>query len=188
MLYRLMKKYSKHRILTNRYATAFFELAQDKNNLDSVLEDFEKFVDTSKMAPELLEVVKDEEIPLAKRHFVIREVAKKLSIKSFVLEAILLLVDKNRVNLLESILESFREKKESLERLMHVEVQIADESLTSSFKKQIEQVLTGILKKRVFCEVKINPVLIGGAVIRIGDVSLDASVLGRLKQMQKELS
>jgi len=94
-----------------------------------------------------------------------------------------LLVDRNRIGVLESIAQKFLElsyKQESIE--------IA--KITSSIQLSAEQqkeiaeklkIITGA--KQIKLALKIDPQLIGGFTIEIGSKMIDTSIRGQLKQI-----
>ena len=99
------------------------------------------------------------------------------------LKFLLLLVDRNRIQVLESIAQKFLElsyKQESIE--------IA--KITSSIQLSAEQqkeiaeklkVITGA--KQIKLALKVDPQLIGGFTIEIGSKMIDTSIRGQLKQI-----
>lgn len=76
---------------------------------------------------------------------------------------------------------------EEFERMAHVKAQVANPSLVSTIKDRIEKILSDTLKKKVVCETRVDPSLIGGAIVKIGDIVVDASVVGRLERMKEDL-
>ena len=182
-----MKKNLKYKALANRYAKAVFELASEENLIGPVSEELTRFLDVFRKFPDMFLVLNDEEIGLSKRKRIVTEVAKAISLSPLVTNFIFLLLDKERIELFERITESFVEMKESFEKLSRVEASVADSASTHLFKNKVEKVLSLVLKKRVLCDVKVSPKIIGGAIIKIGDVSLDASVAGELKKMKEQL-
>jgi F-type H+-transporting ATPase subunit delta len=103
------------------------------------------------------------------------------------LKFLLLLVDRNRIQVLESIAQKFLElsyKQESIE--------IA--KITSSIQLSAEQqkeiaeklkVITGA--KQIKLALKVDPQLIGGFTIEIGSKMIDTSIRGQLKQISSLL-
>merc|ERR1711988_735310 len=108
-------------------------------------------------------------------------------ISSSTLKFLLLLVDRNRIEVLESIAQKFLElsyKQESIE--------IA--KITSSIQLSAEQqkeiaeklkVITGA--KQIKLALKIDPQLIGGFTIEIGSKMIDTSIRGQLRQISSLL-
>lgn len=59
--------------------------------------------------------------------------------------------------------------------------------LSDAEKAEIEKRLGAYLKKTVIADVKEDPSLIGGLVVKVGDLVLDASVLRQLSRMKEKL-
>jgi F-type H+-transporting ATPase subunit delta len=66
---------------------------------------------------------------------------------------------------------------------VEVEVRTA-EPLTAEMLSQVEQQLTASLGKQVDLQTRIDPALMGGMVVRVGDTVYDGSLLSRLEQMR----
>lgn len=92
----------------------------------------------------------------------------------------------NRLSVLPVIRALFEDLKAEAEKTLDVEVQTAYELST----KQL-QTLAAALSKRLDRTVNpqqvVNPALIGGLVIRAGDVVVDGSVRGKLSQLAESL-
>ena len=104
-------------------------------------------------------------------------------IGSSTLKFLLLLVDRNRIQVLESIAQKFLElsyKQESIE-IAKITSSI---QLSAQQQKEIAEklkVITGA--KQIKLALKIDPQLIGGFTIEIGSKMIDTSIRGQLKQI-----
>jgi len=182
-----MKNHLHYGIIANRYAKAVFELAHEEGKSKEVLAEFELFEKMLSDMPMLPRALQDEKVALASRLAIISDVSKVLSLSPLVCNTLLLLIQKDRFHLFAKIIASYRTTAEHLERLSHVSARIADANLTAIFQERIEKILFDILKHPVQCDITVDSSLIGGAVVRMGDISLDASVSGRLEKMREEL-
>ncbi len=92
----------------------------------------------------------------------------------------------DRLAVLPTIRELFEDLKAQAEKTLDVEVQTAYELSTAQL-----QTLAAALSKRLDRTVNpqqvVNPALIGGVVIRAGDVVVDGSVRGKLSQLAESL-
>ncbi len=70
-----------------------------------------------------------------------------------------------------------------LQGQLEVEVRTA-EPLSAELRSQIEQQLTVSLGKHVDLQTQVDPTLIGGMVVRVGDTVYDGSLLNRLEKMR----
>lgn len=94
--------------------------------------------------------------------------------------------DNDRLDVLPTIRELFEELKAEAEKTLDVEVQTAFE-LTSAQLQTLAAALSKRLDRTVNPQQVVNPALIGGVVIRAGDVVVDGSVRGKLSQLAESL-
>lgn len=97
-----------------------------------------------------------------------------------------LLVEKRRVFVLPEIYLQYQNLRADHEKTLGVEV-FSFLSLTDKQKSSLKDRLSKKLKRDVSLDIKIDPSLLGGAVIKAGDYVLDGSVKGKLSLMQQEL-
>jgi F-type H+-transporting ATPase subunit delta len=60
--------------------------------------------------------------------------------------------------------------------------------LTASQKASLQQTLERLTGKKIQAKYSLDPALLGGAVVRIGDTIYDGSVKSRLNKMRARLS
>ena len=97
-----------------------------------------------------------------------------------------LLLENGRVSVLPEISEHFETLKAQVEN--SVEVTVTSASVLSEARKQeITRALEARLGREVHLESEIDENLIGGAVIRAGDVVIDGSVRSRLDRLANTL-
>lgn len=98
-----------------------------------------------------------------------------------------LLATNKRLPLLAEIARMFEELKAERERVVDVEVISA-----FSMNDDAQQKLAAALKRRLQCDVKLNTTvdksLIGGLVVRAGDLVIDGSVRGKLNKLTETMN
>jgi len=171
--------------LARPYALAAFECAQDKN----VLASWDHMLVTA------AEVAQN---PAVVRFLAQPEITAKQASKLFceVLVTVLdkekknfidLLAENKRLSLLPDIAQLFASYRAALDKTINVQVSSAV-ALDEPMKNKISAALTKRLKKQVSLECVIDPSLIGGVMVRAGDIVMDGSVQGRLKRLLDSLS
>jgi F-type H+-transporting ATPase subunit delta len=60
--------------------------------------------------------------------------------------------------------------------------------LTALQKKQLQETLERLTGRKIQAKYSLDPALLGGAVVRIGDTIYDGSVRNRLNQMRARLA
>lgn len=181
------KTFSRFGALARRYALALFDLAYEVKRVKEIQEELQRFDETLKKVPTLYIVLEDKEVSFKSKQNVIAEISKTISMSLITQNAIMLIVEKGRLGLFDSIAESYRKMAEEFECLTRVEAWVANPSLVQTVKDRVEKILSDTLKKKVVCDTLVEPLLIGGAIVKIGDIEIDASIAGRLAKMKEEL-
>lgn len=97
------------------------------------------------------------------------------------------LADNGRLAVLPQIVEAFEELKAEAEKTVNA-------VLTSAVEvdKAVQDKIVAALKKRLGCEVslecKVDESVVGGAIIRAGDMVIDGSVAGQLDRLASVMS
>lgn len=167
-----------------RYAQAAFDLARETGaDLDrwrADLEDVAAVLSESQAAP----LLADGRIVLEER---LAMLARVLDIQPLALNLARLLVQKGRSLDARAVANAFGRLADEAEGLAHAEVTTAVE-LRAEQVRGIEERLSAALGKRVSARASVDPALIGGVVLRVGDRLVDGSVRTRLRRLKKELA
>jgi ATP synthase F1 delta subunit len=167
------------------YARALFEVARDNDVLDRVHDELGEFADA-------LDENRELQVFLFSPYFSSEE--KKDGIKRIVSDAderfvnfLQLLAERHRVPALFRIRRSFDSMWAEENKLLPVTVTSAvdlDESLVQDIGRSIEE-QTG---RRVELSSKVDPNVLGGLQVRVGNMVLDATVRNRLEQLRKQVA
>lgn len=98
-----------------------------------------------------------------------------------------LLAENNRLLLLDDIAVIFEELRAEAEQSLTAEV-ISAKPLTDEQANKISAALNKRLGRDISLEVSIDESLLGGAIIRAGDLVIDGSALGKLNRLANALS
>lgn len=96
------------------------------------------------------------------------------------------LAENRRLALLPEIAALFNIYRADLERTVDIEVTAAFE-LTDEQQQKLTQALSKKLERQVSLAASVDKSLIGGAIIRTGDLVIDASVRGKLTKLADAL-
>lgn len=171
--------------LARPYAKAVFELARDAKALPAwseALGELAKLV----TAPQVARLIGHPALTKAQLAGALQQaLAGKLSAQAVAL--VRLLVENGRLAVAPAITEQFEQLRAEAESRVDVEIT----SATAVAPAQQEQ-LTAAVKKRLQRDVaidwKTDPELIGGALIRAGDLVIDGSIRGELDRLQTALT
>ena len=99
---------------------------------------------------------------------------------------LLILAENKRLALLPAVSALFSLHRADLERTVSLEVSTAFE-LTAEQKQMLIDALSKKLERKVELESSVDQSLIGGVMVRTGDLVIDASVRGKLAKMAKAM-
>ncbi len=162
------------------YARAVFEMAKDSDTLTDWSESlsFMGAIAANKEVAALLETPKMAR--QAGADVFIQLCDNKLDDKAQNL--VKTLAENNRIQLLPEISRLFEILKDDAEGSIEARVTTA-KKLTKAEEKSIATALKKRLGREVKLKVSIDKALLGGAIIKAGDLVIDGSIQGRLKKM-----
>ena len=100
---------------------------------------------------------------------------------------LLLLAQNKRLGMLPEIAVLFNAYYLALEKSSRVRV-ITATKMEENFQKKLTEALTKRIKQDVTLQCDIDPAILGGAVIHIGDRVIDGSIRGKLTRLLKNLT
>ncbi|MGE0484315.1 MAG: F0F1 ATP synthase subunit delta [Gammaproteobacteria bacterium] len=96
------------------------------------------------------------------------------------------LADAERLEIAPQVAELFERSRADAAGVVNVEV-CAAYPLNDAERQKIETAIRGRVGRECRVEASVDPALIGGAVIRIGDSVIDLSMRGRLAALEQQL-
>ncbi len=162
------------------YAVAVFRLAKEKNALTRWSETL-AFMTAVASDAQMQALDDDPRVSAAEVERVFIAVGgDKLDAQA--VNLIKLLVEYGRLNLLPEIARLFEEFKAAEEGVVEAEIIAAAQPDAAQVKALVSQLETRF-KRKVVAQVNVDPEIIGGVKIVVGDTVIDASVRGRLQEM-----
>ena len=97
------------------------------------------------------------------------------------------LAENHRLLLLPEIAAHYEELRSEVENTIDAEV-ISAVALDGAQAEKLRAALSARLKRKVRMQNSVDPALLGGAVLRAGDLVIDGSLKGRLQRLATELA
>lgn len=170
-----------------QYATALADIALEQGAAEPVKKQLEDFGAAYAESAELRSVLSSPAVERTAKHGVIEKLSARLGASRIVRNFLFIVVDNQRTHLLPEILQTFEAVIRQRQGMAEAEVTSAAE-LTAPQKTQLQQTLEGLTGRKIQAKYSLDPALLGGAVVRIGDTIYDGSVRNRLNQMRARLS
>ena len=166
-----------------RYANSLLSSAIEKGNLDKVAKDMELVYSAIKSSAELSRTLASPIVKAQLKSSILEEIFKK-KISKETMDFLKFVVEKNREDLLESIVNKFLELRDQKLGLVNVNVKSAVE-LGEDQKKRLKEKFEKLLNKKVRFNFTIDPDVVGGFVAKVGDTVYDASLKNQLEILKK---
>lgn len=170
-----------------RYAKSLLDLSKEQNAVEEVKNDmvfFEKIVDDNS---ELEAILKNPIVPLDKKQGILEGVfAGKVHVitNSF----FKLVVKKGRSSILFDTAKQFVQQYNAIKGIVTAEVTSASALTDANRAEVISLVKKELGANEVLVKEKVNPELIGGFVLKVGDRQFDASIASGLNKLKKEFA
>ena len=168
------------------YAQALLELAQSANQLDAIAQEVSDLAALLAGNNDLRQLLDSRAIGAEARRGVIERVFKG-KVSDTLYRFLQVVNTKDRLGVLPGILASFGEKLDEARGIVKVDAYVAKSLDAGQADRVAKAVGDSLGGKRVVLRQHVNPDLIGGLKLRIGDELIDASVATQLKLMQRRL-
>lgn len=168
------------------YATAIFEIAKEQNATKEFAQQIKVVIDVIEEDKQFIELLLHPKITQIEKIELIDTVFKG-KVADAITGLFIIILDKGRQNILIDVLKEFLE-------MVNEDLGIITATITSAVElnmKQLEQIKEKIqtaTKKDVTLDTKVDPALIGGMIIRVGDNIVDASISGRIRELKEGLT
>ena len=168
------------------YAVALIKAAEKANQVDAVIEEYESFLhDVLDRQPNFEAMLRSTIIGRAEKAATIRSVFASRASTIF-LNFLLVLNDHTRLNLLRPILAQLKAIRDEELGLVPVHVRAAV-PLNPTEENALRDRLAAVIAGRPVIHSEVDPELLGGLVIRVGDTVYDGSVRTRLRRLREQL-
>ncbi len=174
----------KNKLISKRYAEAYIAFAEPKTGLPRCVEDMKDVRTVLRQNPDLLYFLRAPEVPKEDKAQILDRVLGDVltdETRTF----IKYLMDKGRVAILSSIADYIR--------IVYSHGEVVDVVLRTTFPMELETIGRIKAQVEVFARKKVNlyleldPDLLGGAQLVIGNTIIDGSVRNRLMQLKKQM-
>jgi F-type H+-transporting ATPase subunit delta len=167
------------------YAQALFDAARGAGVVEPVRRELGDFVAALAASDSLRNVLSDPQIETAAKGRVLAEVTR--GGQQLLTNTLRLMLDRGRFAAVPELGQAYDALAIVEEGIVEVEV-ISAAELTSETEKKIAARIQEATGRRVELARRVDPSIVGGLVLRIGDVIVDGSVKARIRQLRRRLA
>ena len=167
-----------------RYAEAAFDVAQQDGDLEGWLDDLRNAEQVAE-DPTAVRYFRDPNVPADVKLQTVERLFN--GVRPHVMNLLRVLVTRQRTHLLPNIVREFEAMELQARGIAEADVTVA-RAVTAAEQDAITRRLSEMTGKQVHLQVHVDPSILGGIVVRIGDQLIDSSVAGRLQRLRQQLA
>ena len=175
--------------MAGRYATALFELALENNAVDAVAADLNAFDALVAGSPDLTRLVRSPVFASGEQLRALAAVLAKAEIGGVAAQFLKVVTANRRLFAVRDMLKAYRALVARHKGEVTAQVTVA-ETLNDAHRGAIQDALKSVTGKDVGLDVKVDPTIIGGLVVKLGSRMVDSSLrtkLNLIKHAMKEV-
>jgi F-type H+-transporting ATPase subunit delta len=167
------------------YAQALFDAAKEAGVVEPVRRELGEFIAALAASSSLRHVLSDPQIETRAKTRVLAEILR--GSQPLLANTMQLMVDRGRFVAVAELQQAYEALAAVEEGVVEVEVASASE-LSPETEKKIAARVQEATGRRVELARRVDPSIVGGLVLRIGDVIVDGSVKARIRQLRRRLA
>ena len=172
--------------LSRRYARALFDLGRQDGEYLKYGRELKEFVNSYKTSSDFKHAMSSPVFTMEVRKKILKAVLYKGGFSSMMRNFLSLLLDKNRISSLESINDCYLRLTDDASNISHAEITSA-KPLKKDILNRVIRTFEGITSKSIRAEVKEDPAIIGGIIVKIGDTYWDGSIKAQIEGLRESL-
>jgi F-type H+-transporting ATPase subunit delta len=170
-----------------QYANALADVALAQGAAEPVLKQLNDFGTTFADSAELRNFLFSPAVTREAKHSVIEKISARLRASKILRNFLFIIADRRRMHMLLEIIDAFQEVIRQRQGIAEAEISSAVE-LNAAQKTEFKKTLERLTGKRVEPKYSLEPALLGGAVVRIGDTIYDGSLRNQLNGLRARLA
>jgi F-type H+-transporting ATPase subunit delta len=175
-------------IVARRYARALFSLGKEQGDAELVTygQNLSGLVDALKESPQLDRIFRNPVFKVEEKKAVLNVILSKIKSKQMVINFCHLLADNNRLGFLADIQAFYAQLLDEHQGVSRGEVVTAinlDKEQRDSLKSSLEKKVN----RQLILEYTVDPRILGGLVLKVGDRIMDASLRAQLVAMKETI-
>ena len=174
--------------MAGRYATALFDLARETNAIDAVQSDLDRFDALVAESADLSRLVRSPVFSADEQLRALSAVLDRVSIGGIAANFFKLVTTNRRLFAVRDMIKAFRALVSQYKGEATAEVTVA-ERLKDEHIQALRAALNAVSGKNVDLNIKVDPAIIGGLVVKLGSRMVDTSLrtkLNAIKHAMKE--
>jgi F-type H+-transporting ATPase subunit delta len=169
--------------LAERYAAALFELADERHALDAVAGDLRELRAMLQGSPDLSRLIRSPVLSREQQGKAVAAVAESAGLSRLTADFLGIVARNRRLFAASAMIEAFLTKLAERRGEVTAEVTAA-QPLSEAQENALTEQLHRAVGRRVSVDIRIDPALLGGMVVKVGSRMVDGSLRSKLQRLQ----
>jgi F-type H+-transporting ATPase subunit delta len=169
--------------LAERYAAALFDLADERRMLDQIAEDLRQLRAMLQASGDFSRLIRSPIVTRADQAKAIGVLAERARLSSLVRDFLSVVARNRRLFAIPAIIEAFLQKLAMRRGEVNAQVTAA-QPLNDAQLETLNEQLRRSIGSRVSVDLRVDPGLIGGMVVKVGSRMVDGSIRSKLQRLQ----
>ena len=169
--------------MAGRYATALFELAQEARSIDAVSADLERFETLLNESPDLVRLVRSPVFRADDQIKALGAVMGKAGISGLAANFLLFVTRKRRLFAVRDMIRAYKALVARHKGELVAQVTAA-EPLSDTHLAALKDALKSVTRQDVKVDLRVDPAIIGGLVVKLGSRMVDSSLRTKLNAIK----
>jgi F-type H+-transporting ATPase subunit delta len=170
-----------------QYANALADIAVAQGAAEAAAKQLNAFGAVFAESAELRNFLTSPAVSREAKHGAIKKIIARMRGSKILRNFLFIIADHRRTHMLPEIIAAFQEVIRQRQGIAEAEISSAAE-LSARQKTEFKKTLERLTGKRVEPKYSLDPALLGGAVVRIGDTIYDGSLRNRLNDLRVRLA
>lgn len=171
-------------IIGKRYAVALSDTITDTTRLKTALENLQAMRQAFQTSVDLSQFFAHPSIPLSNKSAMVGEMCDRLKVETSVRHLLQMLTRRKKIVFLPNIAEYFEGVVD--QRLNQLRITaVSAGPLGADQVEKLKTTLQNILGKNILIQTQEDPALIGGLILRLGSLVIDATIKNRLALLKQ---
>ena len=169
--------------MAGRYAAALLDLAKEERLVDAIESDLDRLSVLLTESEDLRRLTRSPVFSAEEQERAIAAVLAKVGVNPLTEKFVRLVAANRRLFAIEGIIKAFRALVAADKGAVTAEVVVAEE-LNAARREDLAKALKDITGKTVDFDVKVDPKILGGLIVRLGSRMVDASLKTKLNSIK----
>ncbi|MCP4682402.1 MAG: ATP synthase F1 subunit delta [Desulfobacterales bacterium] len=172
--------------ISRRYAKALLSLGREDGQYAEYGRNLQEFAGFCSDNDEFFQVISNKIFSVEDRKKVTEVVLGKSSFPDIIKNFVRLLLDKNRIGAIKEITDHYSRLTDEISNITRAEV-ISAGPIQKDALGRLVKALTGLTSKEVKMDVREDASIMGGLIVKTGDLVLDGSIKSQVERLRESL-